>query len=409
MNSLLQVQKEFPIFPKGGVYLDTAASAQKPRCVIEAMTNMMTTQYANIKRGLYRLSAESTEAYHQARCAVAKFINAPSPNEIIFTHNATDALNLVACSYGKTLQKGQEAEILLTPLEHHSNIVPWQLVAKDIGATITLAQTEDPCFVSVEDIKRSLNAKTKVLAITHVSNVVGSRLPIEEIVTIAHERGVVVVVDGTQAVPHFPVDVQALGVDFYAFSGHKMYGPTGIGVLWGREEYLKTMAPVRGGGGMIEEVTVHSSTYLPPPERFEAGTPPIVEAIGLKAAISYLQSLNMETISHHNQALLSHAHNCLDNLKGIRVLKSNSEHRSGSLSFLMEGVHPHDVATFLDGKFHIAVRAGHHCAQLFMKRLKIPATVRASFGVYNTLPHITLLSQALEETYRFFHSSSSKT
>ncbi len=385
------------------VYLDNAASAQRPEVVIEAVSECYRTYYANAHRGVHALSEKSTDAYEAARGKVARFIGAPDSHEVVFTRGTTESLNLVAQSYGRPhLRPGDE--VLLTEMEHHSNIVPWQLACERTGARVRAAPIGDDGELDVGAMAGLIGERTKVVAVAHVSNALGTVNDIPAIVELTRKRSdAAVVVDGAQAVPHMAVDVAALGCDFYAFSGHKMYGPGGIGVLWGRRDLLATMPPYHGGGAMITRVTFKRTEYAAPPHRFEAGTPAIAPAIGLGVAVEFLESIGLERIERHERELLSHTLGRLGDLPWVRVLGHPGGGPAGAavVSLAVDGAHPHDVATILDEQ-GIAIRAGHHCAQPLMVRLGVPATVRASFGLYNTHEEVDRLVSGLHEVRRIF-------
>ena len=381
------------------VFLDSAASAQKPREVLDAMNDCLTGHYANVHRGLHQLSEEATDAYENTRAKVAGLINAPSPDEVVFTSGATMALNLIARSWGGSFI-GEGDEILISVADHHANIVPWQMIAAEKGAKLIASPVNDDGSVSLEAITGLINEKTKVVSLPHVSNVLGTVFPVEQIADAAHAAGAIMIVDGCQGLVHMPVDVQDLGCDFYVFSGHKLYGPNGIGVLWGKMEILKTMPPFIGGGDMIDRVTIDYSTYADPPQRFEAGTPPIVETIGLGAAIDFVQSIGMDAIREHEQDLLSYAHQRLSAVEGLKLI-GTAPGKSGVVSFVMDCAHPHDIATIVDRK-GIAVRAGHHCAQPLMDFMGISSTARASVGIYTTREEFDALGDALETVRKIF-------
>jgi cysteine desulfurase/selenocysteine lyase len=399
------IRAQFPILErkihdgKDLVYLDSAASAQKPRCVLDAMSHVYETHYANVHRGLHKLSEESTEAYENTRGKVAGLINAPSPDEIVLTSGATMALNLIARSWGGTfLKKGDE--ILISVADHHANIVPWQMIAAEKGAKLIASPVNDDGSVSGDTIASLISKKTRIVSLPHVSNVLGTVFPIEAIARAAHEAGAIMVVDGCQGVVHMPVDVQELGCDFYVFSGHKLYGPGGIGVLWGRGEILQDMPPFLGGGDMIDRVTIEETSYADPPQRFEAGTPPIVEAIGLGAAIDFVTAIGMDNIRDHEQDLLSYAHQRLSAVEGLHLI-GTAPGKSGVVSFNMDCAHAHDVSTIVDRE-GVAIRAGHHCAQPLMDFLKISSTARASVGVYTRREDFDTLAGSLETVRRIF-------
>ena len=379
------------------VYLDSAASAQKPRPVLDAMDKALTEGYANVHRGLHYLSESATDAYEATRGKVAALIGAESTEEIVFTSGATMALNLIARSWGGNfLDEGDE--ILISVADHHANIVPWQMIAAEKGAKVVASPVGADGSVSLEAITALINERTRIVSLPHVSNVLGTVFPVERVAEAAHAAGAIMVVDGCQGVVHMPVDVKALGCDFYVFSGHKLYGPNGIGVLWGRAAILADMPPFLGGGDMIDRVTIEVTTYADPPHRFEAGTPPIVEGIGLGAAVDFVQSIGMEAIRDHEQDILSYAHQRLSAVDGL-TLVGTAPGKSGVVSFTMDCAHPHDVATIVDRE-GVAVRAGHHCAQPLMDFLGIPATTRASVGVYTTKEEFDALGDALESVRR---------
>jgi cysteine desulfurase/selenocysteine lyase len=393
------VRADFPIlsrtvYDKPLVYLDNGASAQKPRAVIEAVRFCYEEQYANVHRGAHYLSGATTDAFESAREKIARFINAESDDEIIFTHNATEAINLVAASYGRAhLNEGDE--IIISEMEHHANIVPWQLLSMEKGVALKIAPIEDngalnmPAFVSL------LGPRTKLVAITHCSNVLGTVTPVKEITALAHAAGAKVMIDGSQGIVHGTVDVRDIDADFYAFTGHKLYGPSGIGVLHGKMEVLESMPPYQGGGDMIEHVTFAKTTFKEPPHRFEAGTPPIVQAIGLGAAIDYVASFGLETIAAHEHEVLTYANECLADIDGFRFI-GTAPGKGPIVSFLIDGLHPLDVATVIDHE-GVATRVGHHCAEPLMDRLGVEGTLRASIGMYNTKAEIDVLARAIEK------------
>ena len=381
------------------VYLDNAASAQKPSFVLDAMRDAYELHYANVHRGVHTLSQRSTEAFEAARRKVADFINARRATEIVFVRGATEAINLVASTFGrKMLQAGDE--IVLSQLEHHSNIVPWQLLRDEKQIVLKVAPIDDEGNFLLDRFADLLSPRTKLVAITHVSNALGTITPIADIVRLAHNAGALVLVDGCQAVPHTRVDVQAIGADFYAFSGHKIYGPTGIGVLYGKEEILNELPPYQGGGEMILSVTFDRTTYKKPPHRFEAGTPAIVEAIGLGAAVDYLEKVGLDWIETHEHELLVYATERLSAVPRLRLV-GTAERKTAIASFLIDGVHPHDIGTILD-QSGVAIRAGHHCAQPLMHRLGVAATARASFGLYNTFDDVDALADGLRVVLELF-------
>jgi cysteine desulfurase/selenocysteine lyase len=403
-NTMMALRDDFPIL-KGNnrgkpiIYLDTAASAQKPRQVVEAMSNFYFHHYANIHRGIYELSERATYLYENTREQVQKFVNAKHVEEIVFVSGTTAGINLVAQSYGRAhFQAGDE--VILSAMEHHANIVPWYLLKQQIGIDIKVIPISDEGVLDIEAYKKLFTAKTKMVAVTHVSNVLGTINPVTEITAIAHEHNVPVLLDGAQGATHMPIDMQAIDCDFYAFSAHKLYGPTGIGILYGKKALLEAMPPYQGGGDMIETVSFSAITFAKAPQKFEAGTPDIAGVIGLNAAIQYLQKIGMENIFAHDQALLTYAEKKMSKISGLRVI-GTAKPKVGVMSFLLEGIHPHDVGTVLDNE-GVAVRAGHHCAMPLMERFQIPATVRASFGIYNDESDIDALASAILLAQRIF-------
>jgi len=398
------IRADFPILSQqvNGrrlAFLDTAASAQKPVQVMEAERRLYETYYANVHRGVYALSQRSTDAFEAARRTVQTFLNARSEREIVFVRGATEAINLVAQSWGRTnLTPGDE--VLISEMEHHANIVPWQILRDQLGFTLKVAKVTDAGELDMASFDALLTEKTKLVAITHVSNALGTINPVKTLVAKAHAAGARVLLDGCQAVPHLPVDVQALGADFYVFSGHKLYGPTGIGVLYAREEILTDMPPYQGGGEMIRSVTFEKTTFADIPLRFEAGTPHIAGAIGLAAAIDYVNGVGREAMRDHDQDLLAYAHQRLEEIPGLTIHGTAPE-KVGVVAFVMEGTHPHDIGTILDEQ-GVAVRAGHHCAQPLMDRFGYAATARASFGLYTVKEDIDQLAEALMEVRRIF-------
>jgi cysteine desulfurase/selenocysteine lyase len=389
---------DFPAIPEGWSYLDTAATAQKPRPVIEAIARAYSETYATVHRGVYQRSSDMTLAFEAARRRVARFIGAPSPDEIVFVRGATEGINLVAQSWGGTHLKPGD-RIMLSVLEHHSNIVPWQLVAERTGAEIDVAPLSQDGRIDLDAMADLLTPRHRIVALAHVSNVLGSVLDSKRAADLAHGVGALLLLDGCQAVPRMPVDVSAIGCDFYVFSGHKLYGPTGIGVLWGRAGLLAAMPPWQGGGAMIDKVTFERTTYAPPPARFEAGTPHVVGVLGLEAAIAYVESIGLESIGAHEAALVREARQALSSLNSVRLF--GPEDSAGIVSFAVEGVHPHDIGTILD-ESRVAIRAGHHCAQPLMAHLGVDSTARASFGVYNGPLDIEALVRGLERVRRIF-------
>ena len=398
-----RVRADFPIlfrevYGKPLIYLDNGASAQKPRAVIEAVEHAYSYEYANVHRGLHFLSNAATAAYEKARATVARFINASSTDEVLFTRNATEAINLVASSYGARFQPGDE--IVLSIMEHHSNIVPWHFHRERNGCVLKWAPLTETGALDLEALDQLIGPRTRMVAITHMSNVLGTVVPVKEVCRLAHAKGVPVLVDGSQGAVHLPVDVVDLDCDFYAFTGHKVYGPSGIGVLWGRRRHLDDMPPYMGGGEMIESVTTEAITYGVPPHKFEAGTPPIVQAIGLGAALGYVMQTGREAIRRHEEELTVYAHQKLGELNFLRI-HGRAPGKGSIVSFSIEGLHPHDIATIID-RSGIAVRAGHHCAQPLMAHLGVPATCRASFAMYNTKAEIDALAAALRRAHEFF-------
>jgi len=394
----LDLVADFPAIPDGWAYLDTAATAQKPKPVIDAITRGYAATYATVHRGVYQRSADMTLAFEAGRRRVASFINAGDPNEIVFVRGATEAINLVAQSWGGTqLKRGDR--IMLSMLEHHSNIVPWQLIAERTGAEIDVATLTRDGRVDLDAMALMLDERHKLVALAHVSNVLGSVLDVKRAAKLAHGVGAKLLLDGCQAVPRMPVDVARLGCDFYVFSGHKLYGPTGIGILWARAELLDAMPPMHGGGAMIDKVTFERTTYAPPPARFEAGTPHIVGVLGLHAAIDYVEGIGLDAIHAHETALVVEARDALSSLNSVRLFGPDDS--AGIVSFGIEGVHPHDIGTILD-ESHVAIRAGHHCAQPLMEHLGVDATARASFGVYNGKQDVEALVRGIERVTRIF-------
>ncbi|MEI5686298.1 aminotransferase class V-fold PLP-dependent enzyme [Sphingomonas kyungheensis] len=389
---------DFPAIPDGWAYLDTAATAQKPQVVIDAIARAYGETYATVHRGVYQRSADMTRAYEAARNSVARFIGAGTPDEIVFVRGATEAINLVAHSWAATQLKPGD-RILLSMLEHHSNIVPWQMAAERVGAAIDVVPLTADHRIDLDAMARMLTPQHKMVALAHVSNVLGSVLDARRATELAHDVGAKILLDGCQAVPRIAVDVAAIGCDFYVFSGHKLYGPTGIGVLWGRAELLAQMPPYQGGGSMIDRVSFAKTTYAPPPGRFEAGTPHIVGALGIAAAIDYVEGIGLAAIHAHETALVRDARAALGAINSVRLF--GPEDSAGIVSFAIEGVHPHDVGTILDEE-RVAIRAGHHCAQPLMEVLGVDATARASFAVYNGPRDIEALVRGVERVTRIF-------
>ncbi|MEO1205596.1 MAG: cysteine desulfurase [Pseudomonadota bacterium] len=399
-----RVRADFPIlfrevYGKPLVYLDNGASAQKPQSVLEAMDHFYRFEYANVHRGLHYLSNAATSKFEEARETTRRFLNASSVDEIIFTRNATSAINLVAQSYGGMVL-GEGDEVVLSIMEHHSNIVPWHYHRERSGAVLKWAPIADDGTFLLEEFEELLTERTRIVAITHMSNVLGTVVPIKEIVRIAHARGIPVLVDGTQGAVHSRVDVQELGCDFYVFTGHKAYGPSGIGVLYAKKALLDSMPPYEGGGEMIETVSVDKVTYNEPPHRFEAGTPAIVEAVGLGASLNYMMQIGRDQIAAHEQDISAYAHERLREFNWLTI-HGTAPGKGAIVSFSVEGLHPHDVSTIVD-RAGVAVRAGHHCAQPLMDRLGVPATCRASFAMYNTREDVDRFVDALQRAREFF-------
>jgi len=394
-----RVRRDFPIlsqeiYGKPLVFFDSGASAQKPRVVIEAVRECYETYYANVHRGAHYLSQRSTDAFEEARVTVARFINAESDNEIVFTRSATEAINLVAATWGrKFLNPGDE--VIVTAMEHHANIVPWQILRSERGIVLKVIPISPSGEFSIADFEALLGPKTKLVAVTEVSNVLGTMVPVKEVARLAHARGVPVLVDGSQGIVHNGVDVRDLDCDFYAFTGHKLYGPSGIGVLYGKWDMLDAMPPYQGGGDMIERVTFDEVTFKEPPHRFEAGTPPIAQAIGLAAAIKYVAELGTNNISAHEQGVLAYATERLEAIDGLRII-GEAPDKAAIISFLVDGTHPFDIAAILD-RAGVAVRVGQHCAEPLMDFLGIDGTVRASFGLYNDRSDVDTLVAAIEK------------
>lgn len=399
-----RVRQDFPIlhrevYGKPLVYLDNAATTQKPRAVIEAIHSYYEQINANIHRGLHFLSEKATEQYEAVRSKVQEFLGATHSCEIVFTRGTTESINLVASSLGRLLLRPGD-EIVLTTMEHHSNIVPWQLICSLTGAKIRVAPVNDCGELCLDRFEALLNPRTKIVSLAHVSNALGTVNPVQQVVRMAKAVNAIVVVDGAQAVSHLPVDVQELGCDFYAFSGHKLFGPTGVGVLWGRAELLEAMPPYQGGGEMIRTVSFEGSTWAKIPHKFEAGTPPIAEVIGLGAAIDYVRCIGHEAIAKHEAELLDYASRVLAAIPGVRIIGTARE-KVAVISFLVDDVHPHDIGTILDRE-GIAIRAGHHCAQPLMQRFGVAATARASFAFYNTFTEADALAAGVEKVIEVF-------
>jgi cysteine desulfurase / selenocysteine lyase len=401
---VMRVREDFPalamqVYGKPLVYLDNAASAQKPKAVLDRLMQAYTSEYANVHRGLHYLANAATEAYEGARAKVAQFVNARRSEEIIFTRNVTEAINLVASSYGEP-NIGEGDEIVVSIMEHHSNIVPWHFLRERHGAVIKWAPVDDDGNFLIEEFEKLLTPRTKLVAITQMSNALGTIVPVKDVVKLAHARGIKVLVDGAQGAVHLPVDVQDIDCDFYAFTGHKVYGPTGIGVLYAKHDLLVAMRPFNGGGEMIREVAQDWVTYGDPPHKFEAGTPPIVQAIGLGAAIDYVNSIGKERIAAHEHDLVEYAQARLREINSLRLI-GTAKGKGPVISFELKGAHPHDVATVIDRQ-GIAVRAGTHCVMPLLERFNVTATCRASFGMYNTREEVDHLAQALIKARELF-------
>ncbi len=399
-----RIREDFPIlamqvYGKPLIYLDNAASAQKPRAVLDRLAHAYTAEYANVHRGLHYLANAATEAYEGAREKVAAFLNAPRKEEIVFTRNATEAINLVAYTFGREHIKAGD-EIVLSIMEHHSNIVPWHFLRERHGAVIKWAPVDDDGNFLIDEFEKQLTPRTRMVAVTHMSNMLGTVVPVKQVVALAHARGIPVLVDGSQAAVHLDVDVADIDCDFYVFTGHKLYGPTGIGVLYGKHRHLVDMPPFNGGGEMIRDVYEDRVTYGEPPHKFEAGTPPIVQAIGLGAAIDYVGSIGKARIRAHEAELSRYAHERLREINSLRIIGSARE-KGAIVSFEMKGAHPHDVATIID-RSCVAVRAGTHCVMPLLTRFGVSATCRASFAMYNTRSEIDSLAEALIKAQDFF-------
>jgi cysteine desulfurase / selenocysteine lyase len=403
---LAEIRKDFPILSqqvhgKRLVFLDSAASAQKPRVVIDAMVHVMEAQYANVHRGLHWMSERTSDAYEAVRDKTAAFLNAASREEIVFTRNATESINLVAYTYGRTALQPGDA-VVVSEMEHHANLVPWQMLRDAHGIELRIAKITDSGELDFESLEQQFaDGKVKLLAVTHMSNVLGTYTPAERLAAFAHERGAKILLDGSQAVVHRRVDVRVIDADFYVFSGHKLYGPSGIGVLYAKRELLDAMPPFLGGGDMIASVSYERSTWAKPPHRFEAGTPAIIETIGLGAAIDYVDSIGFDAISAHERDLTEHALSILSAIEGLKIL-GTAQDRGGVISFTMDGAHAHDIATLLDRQ-GIAVRAGHHCAEPLMGRLGVTSTARASFALYTTIEEIDALAAGLQRIRQIFN------
>ena len=396
-SGMAQYRADFPVLqePMNGrrlAFLDSAASAQKPQRVIDAERDCYEHYYANIHRGVYQLSQRSTQAFENVRATVKRFINAADEREVVFVRGATEAINLVAQSFVRP-KLGPGDEVLITGMEHHANIVPWQLVTEATGADLVVAPVLDDGSLDMDGLRERISDRTRFISVVHVSNTLGTINPVETITALAHERGIPVLVDGAQSAPHMPVDVQAMGADFYTFSAHKTYGPSGSGILWGRFEHLEAMPPYQGGGDMIRTVSFERSEYAPPPQRFEAGTPNIAGVIAMGAGLEYMESVGREAILAHEQSLLAYANERLASWDDLHVI-GTAPGKAGVISFVIDGIHPHDMGTILDME-GVAVRVGHHCTQPLMERFNVPATVRASFGLYNDRADVDALVDGL--------------
>jgi len=399
-----QIRAKFPFLSrevnaKPIIYLDSAASSQKPQQVLDKLLRTYSHGYANIHRGLHTLSEEATDAYEEVRSKIARFINAADKDEVIFTSGATMSLNLIANCYGlQKLKSGDE--ILITVAEHHANIIPWQMLCQKTGAKIVAVPVDDDGCFNITELKDRVTKNTKIISVPHVSNVLGTIFPVKEISAIAHENNAICVVDGCQGAIHMPVDIQDIDCDFYVFSGHKLYGPSGIGICWGKAEILADMPPFLGGGDMINDVEIESATYSQPPSRFEAGTPPIAECIALGAAVDFVTDIGMDKIASHEKSLLLYGHQRLASVKGLSFV-GTSPNKSGVISFTLDAAHPHDISTLID-QDGIAIRAGHHCAQPLMKFLNLSSTARASIAVYSEPEDFDALAISLEKVNRIF-------
>lgn len=398
------IRQDFPVLHQSMngsplVYLDSAASAQKPRQVLDAMTGFYESHYANIHRGLYAFSQQSTTDFENARATVAKYLGTADTNEIVFTRNATEAINLVAATWGRQ-NLGEGDEIILTALEHHANIVPWHMLAKEKGVVLRVVPVQPDGSVRIEDVEALIGKKTKLMAVSQMSNALGTILPVDKMIALAKANNVTTLIDGSQGAVHLPVNVAELGCDFYVMTGHKLYGPTGIGVLYGRLDLLNSLPPYQGGGDMIDRVSFEDVTYADAPQRFEAGTPAIAEAIGLAAALEYIMDIGRENILRHETELRDYAHECLGQVQGLTI-HGTTPHKGAIVSFSMDCAHPSDISTVLD-QSGVAIRAGHHCAQPLMDILGVTATARASFAIYNRREDVEALVGALEKAHRMF-------
>ena len=402
--NLENIKSQFPIFSKkvngkSLVYLDSSNSSQKPLTVINRLDSFYKNEFSNIGRSIHSLSVNATNKFDETRVSVKNFINANSKDEIIFTKNATESINLIASTFGQQyIKKGDE--ILITELEHHSNYVPWHYLRESKGAIIKFAPINDDGDIIISEFEKLINSKTKIIAVTHLSNVTGTIVPVKEIIDIAHKKNVPVLVDGCQSAPHLKIDVKDLDCDFYAISGHKVYGPTGVGVLYGKKKWLEKLPPYVGGGGMISEVTKDKISYAPLPEKFEAGTMPTAEVVAFNESIKFMESIGIENLVSHERVLTDYALEKLKTINSVKII-GNPKNKAGVISFTIKGIHPHDIATILD-EDGVAVRAGHHCCQILHQRLNLVATARASFGVYNTKEDIDVLCGAIENCRKVF-------
>lgn len=400
-----KIRSDFPILSqkvhgKLLVYLDNAATSQKPQCVLNAISEYYRCENSNIHRGVHYLSEKATQDYENVRTKIQRFINAPSVKEIIFTRGTTEGINLVASTYGRTnIHTGDE--VIISAMEHHSNIVPWQMLCEEKGATLRVIPINDDGEIILDEYQKLLNRKTKIVSLAHVSNALGTINPIKHMIALAHRQGAVVLIDGAQAVPHLKVDVQELDCDFYAFSAHKMYGPTGVGILYGKYSLLDAMPPYQGGGDMIKSVTFEKTLYNDLPYKFEAGTPNIADGIGFGAALDYVAQMDWQTVSEYEHELLHYATEILSGIGGVKIIGTAKE-KTSVLSFVLDGVHPHDIGTILDQE-GIAIRTGHHCAQPVMQRFNVPATARASLALYNTKEEIDKLAAGIQKAVGVFH------
>ncbi len=393
-------KNDFPFFQGRSIhYLDSAATTHKPKSVIDAMNKFYSESYSTVRRGVYQLSAQATQTYEATRKKTAQLLGATSENEIIFTSGTTQSINLVAYSYARKFIKAGD-EILVSAMEHHANIVPWQLACEETGAHLKVIPMNDQGELLLDEYQKLLSSKTKLVAVNYVSNALGTINPLKEMTQMAHQVGARILVDGAQSTSHLQINVAELDIDFYAFSGHKIYGPTGIGILYGKKELLEQMPPYQSGGDMIENVTFEKTTFLPPPHRFEAGTPAVAEIIGLNAALDYLNSVGLETIAQHEAQLLEYGTQKLQSIDGL-TLMGTAKKKAGILAFTIKNIHPHDIATLLD-ESHVIIRSGHHCAQPIMQRFGVNATARASLGLYNSFEDLDALVDGLERVKRIF-------